>query len=63
MNDDLIRINHHLGRQIEILTKKLDIGIIGLNAIISDGSDNLHIAEKTLRAIEEVEEGSPQEPE
>ena len=63
MNDDLIRINHHLGSQIEILTKKLDIGIIGLNAIISDGSDNLHIAEKTLKAIEEVEEGSPQEPE
>ena len=63
MNDDLIKINHHLGKQIEILTKKLNIGIVGLNAIISEGSDSLHIAEKTLKAIDEVEEGSPQEPE
>ena len=52
-----------MGKQIEILTKKLDIGIKGLNVIISDGSDNLHIAKNTLKAIEEVEEGSPQEPE
>ena len=63
MNDDLIKINHHLGKQIEILTKKLNIGIVGLNAIISEGSDSLHIAEKTLKAMEETEEDSRQESE
>ena len=52
-----------MGKQIEILTKKLNIGIVGLNAIISEGSDSLHIAEKTLKAMEETEEDSPQESE
>ena len=45
MNDDLMGINHQLGMQLEIITKQLDIAIVGLKAIISEGSDNLKIAE------------------
>ena len=55
MNDDLIIINHQLGKQIELLIKKLDIAIVGLEAIISEGSDNLNIAEKTIQAIEDCD--------
>ena len=55
MNDDLIIINHQLGKEIELLVKKLDIAIVGLEAIISEGSDNLNIAEKTMQAIEDVD--------
>ena len=51
MNDDLMGINHQLGMQLEITTKQLDIAIVGLKAIISEGSDNLNIAEKTLQEI------------
>ena len=51
MNDDLMGINHQLGMQLEIITKQLDIAIVGLKAIISEGSDNLNIAEKTLQEI------------
>jgi len=61
MNDDLLKINQHLGKQIEILTEKLNIGIVGLKAIISEGSDNLNIAEKTLKAMEDCGKDSPQE--
>ena len=50
-NDDLMGINHQLGMQLEIITKQLDIAIVGLKAIISEGSDNLNIAEKTLQEI------------
>ena len=52
MNDDLMGINHQLGMQLEIITKQLDIAIVGLKAIISEGSDNLKIAEKTLQEID-----------
>ena len=55
MNDDLIIINHQLGKQIQLLIKKLDIAIVGLEAIISEGSDNLNIAEKTIQAIEDCD--------
>tara|TARA_Y100001963_G_C6703420_1_gene410663 strand:+ start:435 stop:626 length:192 start_codon:yes stop_codon:yes gene_type:complete len=52
MNEDLININHQLGMRLELLTKKLNIAIVGLKAIISEGSDNLNIAEKTLQEID-----------
>ena len=61
MNDDLIFINQQLGKEIESLAKKLDIAIVGLNAIISEGSDNLKIAEKTLNAIDDSNKKLPQE--
>ena len=51
-NDDLMGINHQLGMQLEVITKQLDIAIVGLKAIISEGSDNLKIAEKTLQEID-----------
>ena len=44
-----------LESRINILIKKLDIAIVGLEAIISEGSDNLNIAEKTMQAIEDVD--------
>ena len=61
MNGDLIFINQQLGKELEILVKKLDIAIVGLNAIISEGSDNLKIAEKTLNAIDDSNKKLPQE--
>ena len=39
MNNDLMSINHSLGKQIELLEKQLSIAIVGLEAIISEGSD------------------------
>ena len=51
-NDDLMGINHQLGMQLEVITKQLDIAIVGLKAIISEGSDNLKIADKTLQEID-----------
>ena len=45
-------INHQLGDMLTLATKKLEVAIEGLNAIISEGSDNLNIAEKTLKEIE-----------
>ena len=54
-SDDFIRINHTLGKQLELLEKKLSIAIVGLNAIISEGSDNLNIAEKTIQEIKNCE--------
>ena len=50
--DILKDINRSLGGQMGLLIKKLDIAIVGLKAIISEGSDNLNIAEKTLKEIE-----------
>ena len=55
MNNDLDilkDINRSLGGQIGLLIKKLDIAIVGLKAIIYEGSDNINIAEKTLKEIE-----------
>ena len=54
-NDDFININHTLGKQIEVLERKLSIAIVGLSAIISEGSDNLKIAEKTIQEIKNCE--------
>ena len=51
-SDDLMKINHHLGMQLPLLTKKLDIAIVGLEAIISINSDTLKIAEKTIQEVE-----------
>ena len=58
MSDEFIKINHTLGKQLEVITKKLDIAIVGLKAIISEGSDNLKIAEKTLQEIKNYTEDS-----
>ena len=52
MNNDLMSINHSLGKQIELLEKQLSIAIVGLEAIISEGSDNLKIAEKTIQEVD-----------
>ena len=61
MNNDVIFINQQLEKELEIKDKKLDIAIVGLNAIISEGSDNLNIAEKTLNAIDDSNKKLPQE--
>ena len=55
MNDDLIHINHSLGKQLEETQKKLEIAIVGLKALISNNCDTLKIAEKTLQEIEQQE--------
>jgi len=52
MSDDFIDINHSLGKQLEEISKKLEIAIVGLNAVISNNCDTLKIAEKTLQEIE-----------
>lgn len=61
MSDDLIGTNHTLTMQIkakqlilEHLNTQLEIAIVGLKAIISEGSDNLNIAEKTLQEIDNI---------
>ena len=59
--NDLININHQLGKQIRLYSMKLAIAIEGLEAIISDGSDNLKIAEKTLEAMQDCDKQFPQE--
>ena len=51
-SDDLININHQLGIELQLLTKQLDIAIVGLKAIISNNSDTLKIAEKTIQEVE-----------
>ena len=51
-SDDLININHQLSIELQLLTKKLDIAIVGLEAIISNNSDTLKIAEKTIQEVE-----------
>ena len=51
-SDDLMNINHQLGIELQLLTKKLDIAIVGLEAIISNNSDTLKIAEKTIQEVE-----------
>jgi len=52
MGDDFIDINHSLGKQLEKISKKLEIAIVGLKAVISNNCDTLKIAEKTLQEIE-----------
>lgn len=52
MSDELININHSLGKQLEEISKKLEIAIVGLKAVISNNCDTLKIAEKTLQEIE-----------
>lgn len=54
MYDDFKSINNALGKQIELLDRKLSIAIVGLEAIISEGSDNLNIAEKTIQEIKSL---------
>tara|TARA_R110002020_G_scaffold60402_3_gene163666 strand:+ start:418 stop:615 length:198 start_codon:yes stop_codon:yes gene_type:complete len=61
MNDDLIKINHQLGKQIELLAQKLGVAIEGLEAIIFEGSDNLNISAKTLQAIKDCDKEFPHE--
>ena len=51
MNDDLLKINQELGKELELIVKKLDIAIVGLEAIISNNCDTLKIAEKTIEEI------------
>ena len=60
-SDDLMNINHQLGMQLQLLTKKLDIAIVGLEAIISNNSDTLKIAEKTIQEVENyiLPQGTP----
>ena len=53
----------NLEKLVKTLTVKLNIGIIGLNEIISEGSYNHNIAEKTLGAIKDCDEKLPQESE
>jgi|10_taG_2_1085330.scaffolds.fasta_scaffold398065_1 hypothetical protein len=55
------KINNILGSHNKLLVTKLDVAIAGLEAIISEGSDNLRIAEKTLDAINDCEKQFPQE--
>ena len=57
MNDDLMNINQQLGIELQLLVRKLDVAIVGLKAIISEGSDNLNIAEKTLQEIDNCNTG------
>ena len=61
MSDELMKINHQLGKQVELLSKKLSVAIEGLEAIIFEGSDNLRIAEKTLTAMNDCNKENPQE--
>ena len=59
--NDLLRINQSLGMENELQAKKLAIAIEGLEAIISEGSDNLRIAEKTLEAMNDCNKENPQD--
>ena len=59
--NELLKINHSLGKENELLTTKLAIAIEGLEAIISEGSDNLKIAEKTLEAMNDCNRKNPQD--
>jgi len=63
MSEDLIKINQALGKQIEAkqlilenINSQLEIAIVGLEAIITEGSDNLNIAEKTIIEINNCKE-------
>ena len=51
MSDELLRINQELGKDLKLLVKKLDIAIVGLEAIISNNCDTLKISEKTIEEV------------
>ena len=51
MNDNLLKINQELGKELELIVKKLVIAIVGLEAIISNNCDTLKIAEKTIEEV------------
>ena len=56
MNEDQIKKDMIMSLiRIENLDKKLSIAITGLNAIISNNSDTLNIAQKTLDEIEKTD--------
>ena len=59
--NELLKINHSLGKENELIAKKLAIAIEGLEVIISEGSDNLRIAEKTLTAMNDCNKEFPQD--
>ena len=56
MNEDQIKKDMIMSLiRIENLDKKLSIAITGLNAIISNNSDTLNIAQKTLDEIQKTD--------
>ena len=59
--NELHKINNTLANHNRSLSMKLEVAIAGLEAIISEGSDNLRIAEKTLKAINDCDKQIPQE--
>ena len=59
--NELLKINNSLGKENELLATKLAIAIEGLEAIISEGSDNLKIAEKTLEAMNDCNKEIPRD--
>jgi len=63
MSEDLIKINQTLAKQVkakqlilENVNSQLQIAVVGLEAIIAEGSDNLNIAEKTIIEINNCKE-------
>ena len=54
------KINQSLGKENELIKKKLVVAFQGLKAIISNGVDTLKIAEKTLTAMNDEEKEIPQ---
>ena len=59
--NELLKINHSLGMENELLKEKIDVAKQGLGAIISNGVDTLKIAEKTLTAINDCNKENPQD--
>ena len=56
MNEDQIKKDMIMSLiKIETLDKKLSIATTGLNAIISNNSDTLNIAQKTLDELEKID--------
>jgi len=56
MNEDQIKKDMIMSLiKIETLDKKLSIAMTGLNAIISNNSDTLNIAQKTLDEIKKID--------
>ena len=56
MNEDFIRKEMLLSAiKVQSLEKKLSIAKTGLKVIISDGSDTLGVAQKTLDEIEKTD--------
>tara|TARA_Y100001938_G_scaffold129858_1_gene185234 strand:+ start:85 stop:276 length:192 start_codon:yes stop_codon:yes gene_type:complete len=57
MNEEILKKEVLLSAHIKIenLNRKLSIAITGLKAIISNNSDTLNIAQKTLDELEKVD--------